>query len=121
MKNCAENIRKKYDQTDKELKPLHVVSVDEVFRRSWSHKNVGHAKVNTITMLAHLDDNYARINSSALKESGIRLNQWHKTNHPIGNLIDQEEDIADHAAVGKVPCTENSKLHVWPNFWDWNA
>ena len=98
---CEEYLQ--YDQTDKALKSLLIAAVDEVYVRSLRHKYVGYANVKTLTMIAHLCDNYARVTASSLKENDVRLNQPWDPNQAIETLIDQVEDAVDYAAAGKAP------------------
>ena len=79
--------------------------MDDVCIRNLRHKHIGCANVNTLKMLTHLHDDYARTNSSTLKENYARINQQCDPNKPICNLIDQVEDTVDCAATGNTSCT----------------
>ena len=101
----ATKIFAEYENTDKALHQLLLVSTDELYVRSLRQKYIGYGKTTTRALINHLYSSYANISSSALQDNDKRLRAPYDINHPFETLIDQIENTVDYASAGDTPYT----------------
>ena len=101
----ATKIFTEYENTDKALRQLLLVSTDELYVKSRRHKYIGYDKTTTRALIDHLYSTYANIFASALQENDTQLRAPYDSNQTFKNLIDQVENAVDYASVVDTPYT----------------
>ena len=89
-----------YENTNKSLRQLLLVSTDKLYVRSLHHKYIGYGNTTTCSLLDHLYSTYANISASALQGNGARLRDPYKSNQPFETLLDQVENAVDYESAG---------------------
>ena len=101
----ATKIFTEYENTDKALRQLLLVSTDKLYVRSLLHKYIGYGKTTTQALLDHLYATYANISASALQDNDKRLRDPYNSNQTFETLINQVENTVDYASAGDTPYT----------------
>ena len=95
----ATKIFTEYENTDKVLRQILLVSTDELYVWSLRHKYIGYGKITTRALIDHIYATYANISASALQDNDKRLRAVYDRNKPFETLNDQAENTVDCASA----------------------
>ena len=108
----ATKIFTEYENTNKALRQILLVSTEKLYVRSLRHNYIGYGKTTTQALLDHLYSTYANISASALQDNKKRLRAPYNRNQPFETLIYQVENAVDYASAGDTPYTPSQVVRI---------